>query len=48
MHTWKLLTHHNRASIHDKNTVTVHDCVQTMGNSQYCAVSKSAANCFLN
>lgn len=44
----KLLTHHNRSSIHNKNPVTVNDCVKTMGNGQHCAINKSATNCCLN
>jgi hypothetical protein len=45
--TMQNTTHRNRSGIHDKDTVTVHDCVKTMSNGQHRAVSELATNCCL-
>lgn len=42
------LTHHNRSGIHNKNTIAVNDCVQTMGNCQHCAINESVTKCWLD
>lgn len=36
------------ACVHHHHAVRVHDRVQTMRDSQYCAVGKSCSNCSLN
>jgi len=43
-----MVTHHNSSTIQNKDTITVHNCVKSMGDSQHCAVSKLVTNCCLD
>jgi hypothetical protein len=41
-------TYHHGATVHDKNPVRIHDCVQSMGDCKNCAVLEFPSYCLLH